>query len=197
MKRSKKRAGTKPAKTITYRIPKGFPGAGRITTRETAEHYTLLLKEQAREAARQAKLARDREKRQLARTARAALMVKPDAVTTRSELSGEIAGWGSTSTSRLREGTTYAWHGAFRITGGVDHLRQLAAAVGSSRKSPTQNSDGTYSIVLTPFLGFYTPAAAVDAVPDAANSYNEREFAGLGNAVTYLGAFYNPHRDDE
>lgn len=185
-KKAAKKAAQRP------RWPKGHPLAGKFAPRDLFAEYQKELKARARQEKRAAKLAHDREVRRNARARRAALMVRPGGNTTRSEIQANISGWGSTSTSRLREGTTYAWHGMYRIRGGAEALRKVAAKVGSSRKLPKKKGDEDYELELTPWFGNFTPSEAEAAVPDLAAAYL-KELRDAGVSAEYLGAFYNPH----
>lgn len=197
MKRSKKA-------TPAPRWPKGHPAAGQFADKTLLAEYLENVKQLERETrkreAKDRKNAAAREARKALRDAREAAMAKPDAVSPLSDVQALYDGWGSASTSRMRENTSYAWHGAFRVRASGADIGRILSALGSESRKPTATGDGNYEVLVTPHYGFYTPKAAfaelapgVTVLQDHANDWTKKIDA-LGGQATYLGAFYNRER---
>lgn len=190
----------KKAANPAPRWPKGHPYAGKWAKRELFEEYQENLKRQQREQKererKDRKNATARENRAKARAAKQQLMAKPTDHQKRVDVAHVTKGWGSTSTSRLRAGKDYAWHGAYRIQGGGEAIKKILADI-SPKRRPRALGDGNYEVVITPFFGFKRPGEVDDYLPEAAQGWT-RDLQKMGAVdVEYLGAFYNRDRAEE
>lgn len=170
-------------------MPKGVPGwerqAGKFTSREAYDTAQALLKSKRQAEARERKNAKLRESRKEARERRAALVVTGGA---RKEA------WGEVSTSRMREKTAYAWHGQYKITGSPEVMKAILKEANSEAKLKGLNfADPSHELIVTPYLGKFTPGRAEAMVPDIAAGQLER-YKAMGAEVEYMGAFYRERK---
>ena len=173
-----------------YRIPPGFPGAGRFISRDSWE---LHWKEKAAELRKIERQKKDREHKAAARARRQPLMAKADGVfVTNAELREEMSGWSSASTGHLKEKTVYAWHGAFYIQGSAAAMLKAKQHAGSEvrLKILSNTMDKQYTDIIFPFFENMTPSQAEQNLPGHAEMMTAQlERQGL-SVVLYLGAVW-------
>ena len=187
----------KSAKSTNKRLrwPAGHPLAGQFANKELFAEYQKNLKLQKQREAKDRKNAKEREKRKQQR----ALEKKLLPTQSRSSRAGRaMKGWGSTSTARIQAGKIYRWHGIYTVSGLTDsQLKKVMAAAGSGQRRPTKNSDGTYTVTITPGFGNASKDTAFTEIDtdktwlqDQAETWLN-DLQKIAGNVEYHGSFYN------